>query len=340
MRTFDLKDGKILVIGDLHLSDYYKGKHKNYLQNCFDVMDSLDKIITVRKPDAIVLLGDLVGWTKPNIVDRERLTKFFKFFVKWGRTAKIFAVKGNHDLNGYPDFMMLSELNLIITSVACDGYFDLYSADNEMVPSARFHIVDYGEEHRQLNIAPQPTGNVVFGHNNFTIAGQTTWYSGGEGIELGHLANFAEVDMVISGHIHNPSPDFCETSMLNGKNCTLFYPGCPTRPVFEKNNMYNSVKLGEISYNKTTELTDFDIIDMPLKPYEEIFDLSGVDLTEKTQDEIDEEMRKAALSDVLGDLLTYRMNQTDPISQIANIPNATEEAKAMAMSYLQTAMDG
>ena len=32
--------------------------------------------------------------------------------------------------------------------------------------------------------------------------------------------------------------------------------------------MYNSVKLVEISYNKTTELTDFDIIDMPLKPYE------------------------------------------------------------------------
>ncbi len=340
MGRYDVHGGKMLIIGDLHLSDYFKGKHKNYLQNCYDVMEELDKIVEERKPSAIILLGDLVGWTKPNIVSREVLSKFCKYFIKWGTYGPLFAVKGNHDLQGYPDFMLFSDLNLIITSTDCDGYFDFYGNENDTVPSVRFHIVDYKDEHRKLAIADGSTSNVVLGHNNYTIAGKTTWYIGGDGVELGHLENFADVDMVISGHIHNPSPDFCETSMLNGKTCTLYYPGCPTRPIYEKNNMYDSTKVVEVEFNQSSGLTEFNMIDVPLKDVEEVFDLTGIDNGEKTQDEIDEELRKTALSDVLSDLVKYRMNQTDPISQIANIPNASEEAKKIATDYLQTAMNG
>lgn len=340
MGRFDVHGGKILIIGDLHLSDYYKGRHKNYLQNCFDVMEDLDKIIAKQKPNAIVLLGDLVGWTKPNIVSREILSKFCKYFIKWNTYGPLFSIKGNHDTHGYPDFLLFSELNLIVTSAACEGYFDFYGKADDTEPSVRFHLVDYGSEQNHLAIADGNVGNVVLAHNNFTIAGMTTWYSGGEGIELGHLESFSDVDMVISGHIHNPSPDFCETTMLNGKNCTLYYPGCPTRPIYEKNNMYDSVKIVEAVFNESSQMTDFNTIDMPLKPIEEVFDLTGIDENEKTQDEIDEELRKAALSDVLSDLVKYRMNQTDPISQIANIPNASDDAKKIATDYLQTAMNG
>ena len=340
MGKFDVRGGKILIIGDLHLSDYFKGRHKNYLQNCYDVMEKLDKIVADSKPSAIVLLGDLVGWTKPNIISREVLSNFCKYFIKWNTYGTIFSVRGNHDTQGYPDFRLFSDLNLIVTSEKCDGHFDFYGNESDTEPSVRFHIVDYKEEHSPLAIAGGDISNVVLGHNNYTIAGQTTWYSGGEGVELGHLENFADIDMVISGHIHNPSPDFCETTMLNGKNCTLYYPGCPTRPVYEKNNMYDSVKVVEVVYNPSISMTDFNTIDVVLKPAEEVFETGGIDDAEKTQLEIDEEMRKASLSDILSDLVKYRMNQTDPISQIANIPNASGDAKRIATDYLQMAMNG
>jgi hypothetical protein len=62
-------------------------------------------------------------------------------------------------------------------------------------------------------------------------------------------------------------------------------------------------------------------------------------ITEETEEEQLEAIRKQNLTDVLADLGKYRMNQTDPISQIANIPNATDEAKQIAMDYLHTAMN-
>ena len=63
MRNVDVDGGNILIFGDLHLSDVFTGKHKNYLSNCFDVMEQLDKFVEDEKPSAIVLLGDIVGWT-------------------------------------------------------------------------------------------------------------------------------------------------------------------------------------------------------------------------------------------------------------------------------------
>ena len=47
----------------------------------------------------------------------------------------------------------------------------------------------------------------------------------------------------------------------------------------------------------------------------------------------------SALKDVLGDLLKYRMNQTDPLSQIDNIPNATDKAKEIAKAYMIRALN-
>ena len=47
--------------------------------------------------------------------------------------------------------------------------------------------------------------------------------------------------------------------------CSLFYPGCPTRPIFEKNNMYDTAKIVEVFFNESMQQTDFSIIDMPLK---------------------------------------------------------------------------
>lgn len=337
MRKYDIVGGNILIIGDLHFSDRKDyGKHKNYLENCFDVLNQLDEIITTEKPSAIVLLGDIVGNNETNVHSREQLSKFCKYLIRWNTYGPIFAVRGNHDLNGYPDFLFLDELDLIISSAKCDGYFDFYSDSTSSKPITRFHIVDYKDEHRPLDIC-EGTRNVVLGHNNYIIPGLTNWYQQHEGLEFSKFPNFENISLIISGHIHNPSPDFVSTTMVNGEVCSLYYPGCPTRPSKDV-NCYDSCSLIKVSYNKGSGLTDFMTIPMILKPMSEIFHESSM-ITDKTEEEVEDELRKAALQDVLQDLLKYRMNQTDPIAQIENIPNANDSAKEMAKAYMIRALN-
>ena len=323
---------KILVFGDLHLSDVYSGKHKNYLSNCFDVLKNITKTITESNPSAVVLLGDLIGWTETNIRNREVLSTICKEFQKWNTICPVYAVRGNHDIKGYPDFNFLADMGLIITSSVCNGYFDYYADETQTTPEIRCHIVDYGCEDTALNIL-EGTSNIVFGHNNYTINGATTWYSAGDGIELGMLRNFEGVDYVISGHIHNPSPEVVYTSMPNGAKCGLIYAGCPTRPVKDKEN-YNNVWVIRLEYNDTDKSTDIEMDDFPLKDAKELFYTDEELLTNKSEDEIQEELRKEHLSETLESIMSYRIVMGDYTQQVDNIPNASEKAKELAKKYI------
>lgn len=329
---------KILLIGDIHFSDVFTGKHKNYLDNCIWVMAQILKEVKEKKPSAVVLLGDLIGWTETNIRDRQIFITFIKALQEIKEICPIYSVCGNHDIKGYPDFLFLSELGLIITSKMCDGYFDYYGDESQTVPEIRFHLVDYKTEDKTLNIATTGTSNIVLAHNNFTINGVTTWYSEHDGIELGLMQNFGDVDMVISGHIHNPSPEIYSTQMPSGKDCMLFYAGCPTRPIKEK-NMYESCWFVYAEYNPQQKVTDIKTELFKLKPSSEIFYTDENFVDEKTEEELAEEVRKEALKDVLGDLLKYRIQNGDYFGQIDLIANATPEAKQMAKDYLQTAFN-
>ena len=328
---------RILVFGDLHFSDVYAGKHKNYLQECCGILGEITRIISEKTPSAVVLLGDLIGWTETNIRDRQVLSMFLKVLKEWNEYCPVYAVKGNHDIKGYPDFLLFSELGLIITSDMCDGYFDYFGDESQEIPEVRFHLVDYKSEDKVLNFAEnENTSNIVLAHNNFTINGVTTWYAEHDGIELGLQRNFSGVDMVISGHIHNPSPEIYAVSMPNGGSCMLFYPGCPTRPIKDK-NIYESCWFVDIVFNNNQ--TDVNPEEFKLKPLDDIFYTDEEFVTEKTEEEINEELRKEALANILGDLLKYRMNAGDPIQQINNIPNGSPEAKKIAIQYLQTAFN-
>ena len=329
--------GEVLIIGDLHFSDVYTGKHKAYLENCCWVLNQITKKIETVKPKAIVLLGDIIGWTETNIKDRQVLSLFCKFLKQWNEYCPVYAVRGNHDIKGYPDFMLLNDLGLLITSDSCGGYFDYYANEEAETPEVRFHIVDYGSENRELDLCKDSgCSNVILGHNNYTINGVTTWYAAHDGIELGLQRNLCGVDMVISGHIHNPSPEIYATQMPDGETCMLFYAGCPTRPVKEQ-NMYDSCWFVRVGYNAESESTDINPDEFKLIPSSEIFYEDFIE--EKTEDELAEEVRKEALKEVLGDLLKYRISMGDPIQHIDSIPNGSPEAKAMAKSYLQTAFN-
>lgn len=330
---------EVMIVGDLHFSDVFTGKHKDYLENCCWVMGQITKKLEDEKPSALVLAGDLIGWSETNIKSREVLSMFIKVLKEWNSVCPVYAVRGNHDMKGYPDFNFLEELGMIITSAECEGYFDYYATDDASKPEVRFHLVDYKQESRPLDIH-EDCSNIVIGHNNYTIDGVTTWYRDHDGIELGMLSNFTGVDMVISGHIHNPSPEIYSVQMIDGKSCMLFYVGCPSRPIREGSGYsYDSCWYVFLRYNAEEQMTDIVTDEFKLKPAEEVFYQDDTFIEEATQEQIEESVRQEALKNVLGDLLVYRMNQTDPISQVENIPNASEEAKKVAINYLNLAFN-
>lgn len=325
-----------MIVGDIHFSDVYKGKHKNYLSECYWTLDKISEKLEAAKPAALVLLGDVIGWSETNIHSREVLASFMRVLKKWNEYCPVYSVRGNHDIKGYPDFQLFSELGLIITSEMSDGYFDYFADQNTDIPLVRFHIVDYGSENKILHCAEAPTNNIVLGHNNYTINGVTNWYMEHDGIELNLQQNYNQVDMVISGHIHNPSPEICSTQMPSGKECMLFYPGCPTRPIKDK-CIYENCWYVFIEYNATTGQVDILPEEFKLKPLKDVFFDDSLFVDEQTEEVQEEMARKEALMDILKDLMTFRMNGGDPFEQIEKIPDATVEAKAMAKKYMEMA---
>ncbi len=330
--------GNVLIFGDLHFSDTFTGKHTNYLENCFWVLGKMNEMVEKYKPSAVVLLGDIVGWRDTNIRNREVLSVLCKTLRSWQQYGRVFALRGNHDLGGYPEFNFLSDLGLIESAQELGGYFDYYGYEGEPVPEVRFNMVDYGNEYNHIEVAGGGASNVVLGHNNYTIEGVTNWYQEHAGIELNRLQNFDGVDMVISGHIHTPSPDIVQTDMPDGKSCQLFYPGCPTRPVKDR-NMYDKCWAVLIYYDPNKGSTDVSMLDFNLRPASEIFFADDDFVDEQDEEQLQEQIRMDALKDVLSDLLKYRMNQGDLLSQIDNIPNASQEAKDVAKKYLQEALN-
>ena len=58
-----------------------------------------------------------------------------------------------------------------------------------------------------------------------------------------------------------------------------------------------------------------------------------------SEDEIAELERKENLKEVLDEIMCCRISNGDLISQVYNIPNASEDAKRVASHYLQIALD-
>lgn len=327
---------EVMIVGDLHFSDVYQGKHKNYLSNCFWVLNQIATKVKENKPSALVLLGDIIGWSETNIRNREVLTIFIKTLNIIKEICPIYVVQGNHDMKGYPDFTFLSELGIIITSSACGGYFDYYGEESQTVPEVRFHMVDYGQEHRHIELCDGAT-NIVLGHNNYTIEGITNWYQNFDGIELGTMQNFSGVDFVLSGHIHTPSPNFVQATMPNGQMCSLFYLGCPSRPV--KEELYDNCWYVFLRYKKENNSSTIDTEQFELKPWKEIFYDDDTFVAERTPEQVEEDLRTEALKSVLDELMTYRIQTGDYMTQIDIIQNASPESKELAKQYLQTAFN-
>lgn len=316
-----------LIIGDLHISDKYSGRHVNYLENCIEVIQLITEKMRENKVTHLILTGDIIGLSEKNLVRRDTLLYFMKVLQKWNdmTNGNVYSIRGNHDFGSkLTDFEVFTSLGLI------------KSVDNLDIGGIRFHLIDYGEETRQIEV-DKDRYNVAIMHNNMQIEGVTTWFRGGkDGVEVSSLNNLYGVELIVAGHIHNPSVRMVMTS-IRDKDIHLFYPGCPTRPTYDRDIwekcfgvLFNTNDEGDVSLGQVV---------FELKPASEIFANTYADIEDEVIEEDTEPTYSLEeLSSILAELQNYNIaSGEDYKAQIRRVAGIDKEAAELALNYLEKA---
>ncbi len=325
----------ILIIGDLHFSDRHKGRHISYIKVCLEFMSTILKIVKDKKPQAIVILGDIVGVREKTIRSRAVLLQLCSWFQILNELTNnnVYSLKGNHDFGQNPEFDFLRGIGCFKTTDDVK-FLDIENKNGSV--DTRFHLVDYGCEKDPIELSIEGS-NVVLCHNNIKVAGATVWYPDCAGFDITSMTNWEGIDMIIAGHIHNPSPNFV-SGMIGNKEVYLFYPGCGTRPTYEK-NIYESVWFVHFFYDDVEDSVDYDAIDVALPNPEVVFFTDSNQIEDLSEEELEELVRKSNLNEFVKDLVEYRIATGNPIEQIKIMPDTKPEAVDIAIKYIEKAYD-
>ena len=323
------KSIKAAFIGDLHFYDGVTKAHKDYYANCIDCMDRYTKEFEKSKPDYIFIAGDLVGLSERVLRSRAGLMRLINILNRWNAITKnkVYCVRGNHDM---PKAESVSDYDVLLSAGI------IKHADDVTLNGLRVHLVDYGDEQRQLNIYENHC-NVALVHENLMIDGITNWYRADEGVQLSSLKNFKGIELVLAGHIHDPSPTMHSTSIDNW-TVTLLYLGCATRP--KRRDHWNAVYVVYANCEADGEVV-MEHTQLMLKDWQEIFnEESAKGASEAVADaeddvpRIDMELLKEILSNLqpimTGTEETYR-------EQIRRLAGADKAAAELAMHYIDLA---
>lgn len=315
---------KVLIIGDLHISDRFSGRHKDYFENCFYCLDMIEKSIVDNNITHLICLGDWIGigLAEKNLKDRRSLLKLIQVLQRWNNllNGNVYSLRGNHDIGkNMTDYDFFVSIGLLKNIPEVD------------IGSCRFHLFNYGEETREIKL-DEDKYNVGCFHSNLLIEGLTTWYQGGVGVELSTLTNLKGISTAIAGHIHNPSKRLVSTS-IGDSAIDLFYPGCPTRPRMEV-NMWDECY--GVIFNITDELTSMDVITYKLKPISEVFVESAEDDIVDYEDGEVTTFDLETMNQILSELSLFNVNAgKDYTSQIKRMAGLDKVAADIALDYLE-----
>ena len=333
--------GRLLVFGDLHLSSSFSGQHKNYAYECYWNMERILKICREKQASAVVFLGDLVGVNEKNIRDRQFLMRTLQFFESLNKltNGNVYSVKGNHDMGDFTDFDMFIGLGYIKNPKYIDYWGRIPGESEDHSFEIRFHLVNYGDEHKPLELAQSSDGatDVVLGHCEYYIDGVTNWYSAKSDVELSQLDNFQGVALVFSGHIHSPSEEILYTTLRNGESIGLFFTGSPSR-VAER---FDDCWYLEFNFQQSAEgfgwETSYESLLMGLEPANDVF-YPRSDFIDEEDEEVDERENQAQkLTEIVKEVIDSRIMSGDLNRQIDIMPGVSDEVKAIAKDYLDKA---
>lgn len=323
---------RILIIGDIHASDKPSAVHTDYFASCTRIFEDITETIKERKITHLILTGDLVGrTTEKNFQTREALMYFQKLFMVWNKLTDghVYSDVGNHDMGEY-----LTDFEYLV-SVECIKVVDSIEFD-----SLKLHIIKYGEDYKELDIAPNKM-NVAVMHTELHVEGATGWFfRSHEGKDLSDMLNLKGIDMVVCGHIHDPSEVILETS-IEDHPIKLFYPGNLTRP--KKNNLWTEAY--GVVYESEGVDVHFSKEIYELEPFDEFFKQSIDDLSEELKKkheeavengEIEDALDLSELSDIMATITHYNLAEgVDYEHQIKALAGGNERVEQLAISTIQ-----
>lgn len=340
LESCDIHGGRVLIFGDLHISSSFSGQHKNYQYECYYNMDKIISIVAKEKASAVIFLGDLVGVNEKNIRDRQFLMRTQNFFkvLNQATNGNVYSVKGNHDMGDFTDFDFFEGLGYIKNPKYLNYYGRKPGSKKDDGLEIRFHLVNYGDEHKSLKLASSNdcASDVVLGHCDYYIEGVTNWYSAGSNVELSKLDNYQGVALVFSGHIHIPSDEMLFTTLRNGDSIGLFYLGSPARVTERFDDCWYLAFEYTKSDNEDEWSTSYDSIFMGLEPADEIF-YPKEDFVDDESEEALRENESAKLTDIVKEIMDSRIMTGDLNHQIDIVPGVRKEVKDIAKKYLELA---
>lgn len=312
---------KVLIVSDLHISDVYSGKHKDYFQNCIECLEKITQTIKDKQITHVYCLGDWVGIKEKNLRSRDALFYLIKVLQVWNKLTNnnVYSIKGNHDIGStITDFDFLVSL----------GYIKV--VDTLDVGCLRLHGLNYGDEKRPIEY-DDTKYNIALMHANLQVEGQTNWFRAGQGIELSTLNNLHGVTMVIAGHIHNPSIKWVSTSIAD-KDISLFYPGNMTRPTKDQHIWNKSYGIIFVEGNNQVNL---ETVEYNLTPAEDLFVQTFDDVEEEEEDVYKNVINIEELTAVLDELQQYNLcGDGDYRNQIKQLAGLDKEAADLALEYI------
>lgn len=327
---YSVYGGKVLIFGDLHLSCVYEGQHRDYTMECYKNMDNIVRKTKENKASAVFLLGDVIGVNERNIRDRQFLLRVSLFLKTLNELTgyNVYSVKGNHDKGDFSDFDFFLGMGLLKNP----DYVDYFGAEDSL--EVRFHFVNYGEEERELNMnREEGYSNVILGHADYLIDGVTNWYQHKGGVTLSRLTNFAGADLVISGHIHNPSDEIMTTTIGGKDTIGLFYTGSPARTAERFDDCwYWEFHFDGESTQYNAELFGLEPADTVFYPKEDFINEGDIDEEERLK-------QSESLTNIVKEIMEGRMTSGDLFAQVRAVPGASDKVKNIACQYLQSAID-
>lgn len=351
---------KVLILGDLHFSDVYRGRYKDYLKNCTDVCDKITKILEDGHYTHFILTGDMVGVREKNLKHRNTLLTLISYLMVWNRYTNnnVYSLIGNHDLSGnITDFEVFEGMGLIKTSrflqimnkggtdeeykkLLCNRELEQIGGDRERdetqpvgyidISGVRYHFVDYGKESLPLKMGENGLANVVICHNDIQVRGKTTWWKPSKvNYELSEQTNWEGVEVVVAGHIHNPSEEMVTTE-IGDSPVTLVYVGCPTRPT--KLDTWEFVN-GMVIEGAGVE-SRIQKMTIPLEPLSDLIkEGAEEELPEEVEEQVKESMTVKQLAEILEEVSKYGLHENDIKAQIKRVSKLDTEAGELALKY-------
>lgn len=319
---------RVAFIGDLHFYDGASKSHIDYYANCKDCMDKYTAELEASKPDYILLAGDIVGLSERVLRTRLGLSVLISYLKRWSEicNGNLYSIAGNHDFTkgeALSEFDLLTLLGIIKTAKHVD------------INGLRVHMIDYGSEMEEIELS-STQHNVALMHANLQIDGYTTWFHADEGIALSSLRNLKGVELVICGHIHNPSPRTCSTS-IEDSEVSLLYLGCATRP--KRRDTWSNVYVAYADCEDSGDVR-FDLKVIALRPCEEIFTSQALS-NDKTDEDVLEDAQVVdieLLTQILDELSPALMgSEFDYRTQVRKMAGIDKDAAEMAIKYLDKA---